>query len=85
MVVDFERSEILKQMPIFHEISPNRKRKHLYSTVGESCSGGPPYQRAMVLLVARAHANAQCGRLDTLRAAVSTDEQATCPTDAGMN
>ena len=45
MLVDFERSEILKQMPILQEISPNRKRKHLYSTDGASCSGGPPYQR----------------------------------------
>jgi len=34
MLVDFERSEILKQMPILQEISPNRKRKHLYSTDG---------------------------------------------------
>jgi hypothetical protein len=34
MLVDFERSEILKQMPILQEISPNRKRKHLYSTEG---------------------------------------------------
>lgn len=29
MLVDFERSKILKQMPILQEISPNRKRKHL--------------------------------------------------------
>jgi hypothetical protein len=45
ILVDFERSEILKQMPILQEISPNRKRKHLYSTNKASCSGGPPYQR----------------------------------------
>jgi serine/threonine protein kinase len=38
MLVDFERSEILKQVPILQEISPNRKRKHLYSTDRASCS-----------------------------------------------
>lgn len=38
MLVDFERSEILKQVPILQEISPNRKRKHLYSTDGASLS-----------------------------------------------
>ena len=32
MLVDFERSEILKQMPVLQEISPNRKRKYLCST-----------------------------------------------------
>ena len=32
MLVDFERSEILEQVPILQEISPNRKRKHLHST-----------------------------------------------------
>jgi hypothetical protein len=30
MLVDFERSEILKQVPVLQETSPNRKRKHLY-------------------------------------------------------
>ncbi|SLM39820.1 Protein kinase-like domain [Lasallia pustulata] len=32
MLVDFERSEISKPMPILQEISPNRNRKHLYIT-----------------------------------------------------
>jgi hypothetical protein len=41
ILVDLKRSEILKQMPILQEISPNWKRKHLYSTNGASCSGGP--------------------------------------------
>jgi signal recognition particle subunit SEC65 len=45
MLVDFERSEILKQLPILQEVSPNRKRKHLHSTKGRSRSTGPPYQR----------------------------------------
>jgi serine/threonine protein kinase len=36
MLVDFERAEILKQMPILKEISPNRKRKHLHS-IGGTC------------------------------------------------
>jgi hypothetical protein len=45
MLVDFERSEILTQMPILQEISPNKKRKHLQTTDRASCSGGPPYQR----------------------------------------
>jgi hypothetical protein len=45
VLVDFERSEILKQLPVLQETSPNRKRKHLYSTDGTSCCGGPPYQR----------------------------------------
>ncbi|KAH8650353.1 hypothetical protein BGZ60DRAFT_421798 [Tricladium varicosporioides] len=30
MLVDFERSEILKQVPVLQETSPNRKRKHLH-------------------------------------------------------
>jgi serine/threonine protein kinase len=30
VLVDFERSEILKQAQVLQEISPNRKRKHLY-------------------------------------------------------
>jgi predicted Ser/Thr protein kinase len=41
MLVDFERSEILKQMLILQETSPNLKRKHLCSTDGASCNGGP--------------------------------------------
>jgi hypothetical protein len=45
ILVDFERSEILKQISILQEISPNQKRKHLYSSNGTSCSSGPPYQR----------------------------------------
>ncbi|KAM3067066.1 hypothetical protein ACMFMG_011739 [Clarireedia jacksonii] len=32
ILIDFERSEILKQIPILQEMSPNRKRKYLYST-----------------------------------------------------
>jgi hypothetical protein len=43
ILVDFERSEILKQMPILQEISPNRKRKHLYTDVA-SCCGRHHYQ-----------------------------------------
>ncbi|RFU32574.1 hypothetical protein B7463_g3766, partial [Scytalidium lignicola] len=45
VLVDFERSEILKQMPILQEISPNRKRKHLPPANKISCNGGPGYQR----------------------------------------
>jgi predicted Ser/Thr protein kinase len=30
MLVDFERSEILKQVPVLQEISPNRKRRNLH-------------------------------------------------------
>lgn len=44
MLVDFERSEILTQMPIFQEIPSSKKQKHLQTTDGASCSGGPPYQ-----------------------------------------
>ncbi|CAG8977997.1 hypothetical protein HYALB_00000666 [Hymenoscyphus albidus] len=45
ILVDFERSEILKQMPILQEISPNRKRKHLYLADTASCSGQHHHQR----------------------------------------
>ena len=45
VLVDFERSEILTQMPILQEISPNRKGKRFHPKHGASCSGGPPYQR----------------------------------------
>jgi hypothetical protein len=41
VLVDFERSEISKQVQVLQEISSNRKRKHLYPTDGASCSGGP--------------------------------------------
>jgi hypothetical protein len=44
VLVDLERSEIVKHIPILQEISPNRKRKHLHPTDRESCGGGPPYQ-----------------------------------------
>jgi hypothetical protein len=37
ILVDFERSEILKQAHILQETSPNRKRKHLYLDPGASC------------------------------------------------
>ena len=37
MLVDFERSEILKQAPALQEISPN-KRRRLHSNEGASCS-----------------------------------------------
>jgi len=30
VLVDFERSEILKQVEVLQETSPNRKRKHLH-------------------------------------------------------
>jgi hypothetical protein len=40
MLVDFERSEILKQAPALQEISPN-KRKRLHSKEGASCSHLP--------------------------------------------
>ena len=39
MLVDFERSEILKRLPILREISPNLKRKRLHSNEGTSCTG----------------------------------------------
>jgi hypothetical protein len=45
VLVDFERLEILKQLPVLQETSPNQKQKHLYSTDRASYSGGPPYQR----------------------------------------
>ncbi|CAG8982361.1 hypothetical protein HYALB_00013990, partial [Hymenoscyphus albidus] len=45
ILVDFERSEILKQMPILQEISPNRKRKHLYLADTASCSSQHHHQR----------------------------------------
>jgi hypothetical protein len=32
LLIDFERSEILKQVPVLQESSPNRKRKHLQFT-----------------------------------------------------
>jgi hypothetical protein len=44
VLVDFERSEILKQVPILQEISPNQKRKRLHPTDKTLCSGEPPYQ-----------------------------------------
>ncbi|KAL5328001.1 hypothetical protein ACEPPN_005707 [Leptodophora sp. 'Broadleaf-Isolate-01'] len=44
VLVDFERSEILKQVSVLQETSPNRKRKHLHSSNGVSCNGGPPYR-----------------------------------------
>jgi hypothetical protein len=37
MLVDFERSEILKQVPVLQETSPNRKRKYLYFDLEASC------------------------------------------------
>jgi hypothetical protein len=39
MLVDFERSEILKLAPALQEISPNLKRRRLYSIEGTSCAG----------------------------------------------
>jgi serine/threonine protein kinase len=30
MLVDFERSKILEQVPVFQETSPNRRRKHFH-------------------------------------------------------
>lgn len=38
MLVDFERSEILKRAPALQEISPNTKRGHHYFNKGGSCS-----------------------------------------------
>ena len=38
VLVDFERSQILKQLPVLQETSPNRKRKHLH--LDPSCRGG---------------------------------------------
>jgi serine/threonine protein kinase len=37
MLVDFERSEILKQVPVLQETSPNRKRKYLHFDPEASC------------------------------------------------
>lgn len=37
VLVDFERSEILKQVPVLQETSPNRKRKHLHIDPEASC------------------------------------------------
>jgi serine/threonine protein kinase len=36
VLVDFERSEILKQVQVLEETSPNRKRKHLHFYSGAS-------------------------------------------------
>jgi len=37
LLVDFERSEILKQVQVLQKISPNRKRKHLHLDSEASC------------------------------------------------
>jgi serine/threonine protein kinase len=37
MLVDFERSEILKQVPVLQETSPNRNRKRLHFDRDISC------------------------------------------------
>jgi hypothetical protein len=37
MLVDFERSEILRRMSVLQETSPNRKRKHLHFDPDASC------------------------------------------------
>ena len=37
VLVDFERSEILKQVPVLQETSPNRKRKHIHFDPDASC------------------------------------------------
>jgi hypothetical protein len=37
VLVDFERSRILKQLPVLQETSPNRKRKHLQFDPEASC------------------------------------------------
>ena len=37
VLVDFERSQILKQVQVLQEISPNRKRKHLHLDLEASC------------------------------------------------
>jgi hypothetical protein len=37
VLIDFERSEILKQVSVLQETSPNRKRKHLRLDPGVSC------------------------------------------------
>jgi hypothetical protein len=37
VLVDFERSEILKQVSVLQETSPNRKRKHLHLDPEASC------------------------------------------------
>lgn len=37
VLVDFERSEILKQESVLQETSPNRKRKHLHLDPAASC------------------------------------------------
>jgi len=37
VLVDFERSEILKRVPTLQETSPNRKRKHLHFDPDASC------------------------------------------------
>ncbi len=37
MLVDFERSEILKEVPVLQETSPNRKRKYLHFDPEASC------------------------------------------------
>ncbi len=37
VLIDFERSEVLKQLPVLQETSPNRKRKHLHFDPDASC------------------------------------------------
>jgi hypothetical protein len=44
MLVDFERSDILIRASDLQEISPNLKRKRLYSDIAGLCSTGPSLQ-----------------------------------------
>jgi hypothetical protein len=44
LLIDFKRSEILKQVPVLQESSPNQKRKHLQFTNRALRSGLPVTQ-----------------------------------------
>jgi hypothetical protein len=37
VLIDFERSEVLKQLPVLQETSPNQKQKHLHFDPDASC------------------------------------------------
>jgi predicted Ser/Thr protein kinase len=46
LLVDFERSKILKQVQVLQEVSPNRKRKMLHLDKGIPCN--EDFSRAIV-------------------------------------
>ena len=55
MLVDFERSEILKRASTLQEISPNLKRRRLHSKEGVSCGPLPAGSQLTIMYHAQAH------------------------------